>query len=58
MNSLSVEFDTYFNYDQLDYYENHVAVLTMVCVDVFYCIIFVIFSRVGDIITLLIIPMR
>jgi len=28
MNSIAVEIDTYFNYDQLDYYENHVAVMT------------------------------
>eukprot|EP01033_Poteriospumella_lacustris_P010558 gene10558-7510_t len=27
-NSLAVELDTYHNYDQMDYYENHVAVLT------------------------------
>jgi len=28
MNSLAVEVDTYFNYDQLDFYENHISVLT------------------------------
>ena len=27
-NSLAVEIDTYFNYDNLDYYENHVSVMT------------------------------
>jgi len=28
LNSIAIEVDTYFNYDQLDFYENHVAVLT------------------------------
>lgn len=28
LNSLVVEIDTYFNYDQLDFYENHISVLT------------------------------
>lgn len=27
-NSLAVEIDTFFNFDQMDYYENHVAVMT------------------------------
>lgn len=27
-NALSVELDTYHNYDQMDYYENHISVLT------------------------------
>eukprot|EP01041_Mallomonas_annulata_P008232 gene8232-16928_t len=27
-NSLAVEIDTYFNHDQLDFYENHISVLT------------------------------
>jgi len=27
-NSLAIELDTFFNYDQMDYYENHIAVLT------------------------------
>jgi len=27
-NSLAVEIDTYFNYDQLDFFENHIAVMT------------------------------
>jgi hypothetical protein len=29
-NSLAVEMDTYHNYDQMDYYENHIAVMTQV----------------------------
>ena len=29
-NSLAIEVDTYFNYDQLDFYENHVSILTQV----------------------------
>jgi hypothetical protein len=29
-NSLAVEIDTFFNYDQMDYYENHIAVMTQV----------------------------
>ena len=29
-NSLAVEIDTYFNYDLLDFYENHVSVMTQV----------------------------
>jgi hypothetical protein len=29
-NSLAVELDTFFNYDQMDYYENHIAVMTQV----------------------------
>jgi hypothetical protein len=28
INALAVEFDTYMNYDQMDFYENHVSVLT------------------------------
>lgn len=35
-NSLAVELDTYHNYDQMDYYENHIAVLTQVrCLNIF-----------------------
>jgi hypothetical protein len=29
-NALAVELDTYHNYDQMDYYENHVSVITQV----------------------------
>jgi hypothetical protein len=28
--ALAVEFDTYHNFDQMDYYENHISVLTQV----------------------------
>lgn len=28
-NAFSVEFDTFFNYENLDFYENHIAVMTM-----------------------------
>eukprot|EP00604_Paraphysomonas_vestita_P000269 CAMPEP_0174826522 /NCGR_PEP_ID=MMETSP1107-20130205/44161_1 /TAXON_ID=36770 /ORGANISM="Paraphysomonas vestita, Strain GFlagA" /LENGTH=407 /DNA_ID=CAMNT_0016059855 /DNA_START=1485 /DNA_END=2705 /DNA_ORIENTATION=- len=27
-NSLAIELDTYYNYDQMDYYENHIAIMT------------------------------
>ena len=27
-NALAVEIDTFFNYDQLDFYENHISVMT------------------------------
>lgn len=30
-NSLAIELDTFFNYDQMDYYENHIGVMTQVC---------------------------
>ncbi len=29
-NALSVEVDTFHNYDQMDYYENHISVMTQV----------------------------
>ena len=29
-NALAVEIDTFFNYDKLDFYENHIAVMTQV----------------------------
>ncbi len=29
-NSLAIEIDTYFNFDNLDFYENHVSVMTEV----------------------------
>ena len=29
-NSLAIELDTFFNYDQMDYYENHIGVMTQV----------------------------
>lgn len=31
-NALAVELDTYYNYDQLDYYENHISVMTQVII--------------------------
>jgi hypothetical protein len=39
-NAISVEVDTYHNYDQMDYYENHISVLTQVA----YSIIFFSFN--------------
>jgi hypothetical protein len=30
INALAVELDTFMNYDQLDFYENHISVLTQV----------------------------
>ena len=33
-NSLAVEIDTFFNYENMDFYENHISVMTQV----YYCI--------------------
>ena len=35
-NALSVELDTFHNYDQMDYYENHISVMTQVCAPLSY----------------------
>lgn len=37
-NALAVEIDTYFNYDNLDLYENHIAVMTQVSFSHSHCI--------------------
>ena len=36
-NALSVEVDTFHNYDQMDYYENHISVMTQV-ITCFVCV--------------------
>ena len=42
-NSLAVEIDTFMNYDNLDFYENHISVMTQVrpllCFVVFWCVL-------------------
>lgn len=48
-NSLAVEVDTFMNYDQMDFYENHISILTQVrggpigCVCVFVCMCVLLF---------------
>jgi hypothetical protein len=37
-NALSVELDTFHNYDQMDYYENHISVMTQVRYQPSYCL--------------------
>ena len=38
-NSLAIELDTFYNYDQMDYYENHIAIMTQVVFFVKYSFI-------------------
>ena len=40
-NALAVELDTYFNYDQLDFFENHVSVMTQVSLNISHRIQFI-----------------